>query len=259
VIGWSAHLGTLFGELPPLARPAAARREGFDAVEAWWPPAQDIGAWVAAVREAGVRAELVNAFGGDLAAGERGFCNVPGREQETVDAARAAAAVVRACGGRLVNLLVGRCQPGPPLEAQLAGAREVVRAAADEASALGARIVIEHLNPTDVNRPLLPAPADAAAFVREVDHPAVGLLFDAYHSAMAGVDPLEAVDSLEDLPAHVQYADAPGRGAPGTGTIDLGRLVERLEGRGYAGRVGLEFIPDGPTPATLASLPQGRT
>jgi hypothetical protein len=57
VIGWSAHLSTLFGELPPLARPAAG------------PPRPGVGAWVAAVRAAGVRAELVNAFGGDLAAG----------------------------------------------------------------------------------------------------------------------------------------------------------------------------------------------
>jgi hydroxypyruvate isomerase len=254
VIGWAAHLGTLFCELPPLARPAAARREGFDAVEAWWPPAADVEAWVAAVGEAGVRAELVNADGGDLAAGERGFCNVPGREEEAVEAARAAARVVRACGGRLVNLLVGRLEPGRPEGAQLALAREVVRAAADEAAALGARIVVEHLNAADVVRPLLPTPAAGAGFVRAVGHEAVGLLFDAYHAAMAGLDPLAEVEPVRDVLVHVQYADSPGRGAPGTGTVDLWRLVERLDACGYAGTVGLEFVPAGPTPDSLAAL-----
>jgi hydroxypyruvate isomerase len=47
---------------------------------------------------------------------------------------------------------------------------------------------------------------------------------------------------------HVQFADHPGRGAPGTGTLDLWALVDRLAALGYDGAVGLEFLPAGPTP-----------
>ena len=129
-----------------------------------------------------------------------------------------------------------------------------MRAAGDEAALLGARIVIEHLNPVDVERPLLPTPAAAAAFVTAVDHPAVHLLFDAYHAARAGLDPLEEVGPVARLIGHVQYADCPGRGAPGTGTIDLWALIDRLDAVGYDGRVGLEFVPAGPTAEALAHL-----
>lgn len=251
---FTAHLGTLFGELDPLARPAAARDAGFDAVEAWWPPAPDPDDWIRAVRAAGVRAELVNADGGDLAAGERGYCNVPGREDDVLRAVCEAARVVTACGGDLVNLLVGRRDPSRDLQDQREMAVRVVRAAGDEAAVLGARIVIEHLNPVDVEHPLLPTPAAAAAFVTAVAHPSVHLLFDAYHAARAGLDPLAEVGPVAPLIGHVQYADAPGRGAPGTGTIDLWALLERLDAVGYRGRVGLEFVPAGPTADALAAL-----
>jgi len=254
VIRLSAHLGTLFGELPALERPAAARAAGFDAVEAWWPPADDPGEWIAAVRAAGVRAVLVNADGGDLAAGERGFCNIPGRGDEAVRAAIAAATLVRACGGEVVNLLVGRIDEGRPVREQLDIAIGVVREAADEVGRLGARIVVEHLNDRDVAGPLLPTPAAAAAFVTEVRHDRVRVLLDAYHSARAGIDPIEAVAASGPLIGHAQFADYPGRGAPGTGELDLDAFIARLAELGYAGHVGLEFLPAGPTAPALEGL-----
>ena len=80
------------------------------------------------------------------------------------------------------------------------------------------------------------------------------MLFDAYHAARAGLDPLEEVEPVARLIGHVQYADSPGRGAPGTGTIDLWALIDRLDAVGYDGRVGLEFVPAGPTAEALAHL-----
>lgn len=254
MIGLSAHLGTLFGELPPLRRPRAAADAGFTAIEAWWPVAPDPGEWIAQVRAAGVRAVLVNADGGDLAAGERGFCNVRGRGDEAVRAAIAAATVVRACGGEFVNLLVGRVVAGRPVREQLDLARGVVREAADEAARLGARIVVEHLNDRDVERPLLATPQAAAAFVGEVRHEGVSVLLDAYHAARAGFDPAASAAALGPLIGHAQFADHPGRGAPGTGDLDLGAFVDALAGAGYSGHVGLEFVPDGPTADALDGI-----
>ena len=54
---------------------------------------------------------------------------------------------------------------------------------------------------------------------------------------------------------HVQYADCPGRGAPGTGNIDLAAFVDALRAIGYSGAVGLEFDPGGPTADALERLP----
>ncbi|MGE0028707.1 MAG: TIM barrel protein, partial [Thermoleophilia bacterium] len=131
---------------------------------------------------------------------------------------------------------------------QLATAAVAVRGAADAVAAHGVTIVVEHLNPVEVDRPLLPTPAAAAAFVERVAHPGVRVLFDAYHAAMAGLDPLEEAARVAHLIGHVQFADHPGRGAPGTGTLDLWALIDRLGALGYDGAVGLEFLPGGATP-----------
>ena len=42
---------------------------------------------------------------------------------------------------------------------------------------------------------------------------------------------------------HVQVADSPGRGAPGTGTVDFEPLFARLAAHEYDGWVGLEYLP----------------
>lgn len=253
MIRLSAHVSTLFPDVPELERPTAARSLGFTTIETWWPPAQDRDAWVAAVTAASVRAVLVNADGGDLAAGERGYCTVAERRDDVVASVGEAMQVARACGGTTVNLLAGRVDPAVPEEAQRDAALVAVRAAADEAVRLGGRVVIEHLNAHDVERPLLPTPAAAATFVREAEHEGVRLLFDAYHAHRAGVDPIEALGEVADVLGHVQYSDSPGRGAPGTGEIDLARLVDRLGELGYDGHLGLEFTPGG---STLGWLPK---
>lgn len=255
MIAWSAHLSTLYGELPPADRPAAAAAAGFGAVETWWPPAMPAPEWIAAVNAAGVRAALVNADGGDLAAGERGFCNDPARTGQVVDSVRAALRVALACGGELVNLLVGRDDGVRPRTEQLTVAREAVRAAADVAAQLGGGIVIEHLNSHDVTRPLVSTPQEAASFVEAVDHPAVTLLFDAYHAAREELDPQAEFERVAGLVGHVQYADSPGRGAPGTGTVDLAAFAATVRGCGYSGYIGLEFTPAAATADAVRSLP----
>jgi hydroxypyruvate isomerase len=52
----------------------------------------------------------------------------------------------------------------------------------------------------------------------------------------------------------VQIADHPGRGQPGTGSLDLRGILERLDASGYAGAVGLEYEPRGGSEASLAFL-----
>lgn len=40
---------------------------------------------------------------------------------------------------------------------------------------------------------------------------------------------------------HIQIADAPGRGAPGTGTLPIDAWVSRSQELGYSGYIGLEY------------------
>jgi hydroxypyruvate isomerase len=79
---FDVNCSILFAELPLLARPAAAKAAGFDAVEFWWPfeemtPADaDADALVTALADAGVDLVSLNFHTGDMAAGDRG---PPGR------------------------------------------------------------------------------------------------------------------------------------------------------------------------------------
>ena len=80
---FSAHLSMLFRELPYLERPRAAAEAGFTAVETWWPDAP-AGAWADEVARHGLAVTAINAAGGDLEAGDRGFLNVAAQRDRSV-------------------------------------------------------------------------------------------------------------------------------------------------------------------------------
>ena len=86
----------------------------------------------------------------------------------------------------------------------------------------------------------------------------LGLLCDLYHLAVAGDDLEATIDAVAERVAHVQVADAPGRGEPGSGSLDLDALLLRLQGAGYAGRVALEYQPTTSTADSLRWLPRDR-
>ena len=74
------------------------------------------------------------------------------------------------------------------------------------------------------------------------------MLADLYHLSVNGDDLAAVIDAYTDRIGHVQIADAPGRGAPGTGTIDFDRHLADLRERGYRGNVSLEYRSDGRDP-----------
>jgi hydroxypyruvate isomerase len=251
MIRWSAHLSMLFTELPPLERPAAAAAAGFALVESWWPPAEDLDAWVDAIHAAGVGVSCLNADGGDIAAGERGFCNLAERERDTFAAVSGALSLAERVDCPAVNVLPGLLVDDRTREAQLDHALAIYRECGRLAAASGRTIVIEPINAIDVPAYLLPTPTKVADFLGQVDHPNVGMLFDAYHCARGGGDPVAEATKFSATIGHVQYADSPGRGAPGTGQIDLAAFVSALADAGYHGAIGLEYNPAGPTEPTL--------
>lgn len=251
---WSAHLSMLFAELPYLDRPGAAARTGFTAVETWWPPDGVAEAWADEVSRHALEVSLINAYGGDLQAGERGFLNVPERHAEAVVAFRDAVALARRCGAPRINVLVGREIPGTPRDEQLAAAVAALAECVALAEEAQLTVVVEPINELDVPGYLVPTPAAATELIAAVGSSGVGLLYDAYHAARAGLDPCSNVVPLLPLVEHIQYADCPGRGAPGSGDVDLRAFVGVLERAGYEGAIGLEFDPRGTTQEALGCL-----
>jgi hydroxypyruvate isomerase len=261
-----ANCSMLFTEQPLLQRPQAAKDAGFDAIEFWWPwPDQpvpgdaDVAAFVAAVQDAGVSLVGLNFFAGDLAGPDCGVLSIPDRAQQFRDNIDVAVGIGDQLDVRTFNALYGNRVDGVAPEQQDELAREQLRAAAGAAATIGATVLVE---PVSGPKPYPLRTADDAVrvvtAVRADGASAIGFLCDLFHLANNGDDVPAAIDAYADLVAHVQIADCPGRGEPGSGELELDALLGRLAARGYDGWVGLEYKPTTDTEASLAWLPRAR-
>ena len=123
-----------------------------------------------------------------------------------------------------------------------------LRALSETAEAGGATLLLEPLNTRlDHQRCFLDSSDLAVEIVREVESPHVKILYDIYHMHMMGEDVLREIEKNFDWIGYVHVADSPGRHQPGTGEIDWTALAQLLHGLGYAGFVGMEFAPLGPS------------
>jgi hydroxypyruvate isomerase len=246
---FAANVSILFTERPFLSRFAAAAAAGFSAVEFWWPD-EPLDAVAAAVADAGVEVVLINFDGGSVEIGERGFVNDASREPRWRSHVPEALSFARRLGCERMNALVGLSLPGVSREEQLARAAANVRFAARTAAPIS--VLIEAINTIDHGPYLLPSTASAAAFVRAVGEPNVFLQYDVFHMARMGEDVEASLREHIDLIAHVQIADLPGRGEPGSGSLDFSALYALLDELGYGGWVSAEYRPT--TVSTEASL-----
>lgn len=252
-LGLSAHITWLFTEYPYLERIAAAREAGFGRIETAWPlAAADRDGLAAALADAGVTIALLNCPAGDTAAGERGFVNDPRRRAEAERGFHDAAELAERVGARSLNLLVGRALADLDPAEQRESIVQALRALGPQAAARGLRLLIEPANVGENPGYLAPTPAAVAELIELAGCEGLGLLLDVYHVACEGIDPLAAIDAHRELIGHVQLSDWPGRGAPGTGTLDVWGILARLAAVGYGGAVGLEYDPRGPTAPSLA-------
>ena len=261
-----ANCSMLFTEQPLLRRPQAARDAGFEAIEFWWPwPDQpvpsdsDVAAFVAAVRDAGVALVGLNFFAGDLAGPDCGVLSIPDRAQQFRDNIDVAIGIGDQLGIRAFNALYGNRVDGVAPQEQDALAREQLARAAEAAATIGATVLVE---PVSGPKPYPLRTADDAVSVvtavRAGGAASIGFLCDLFHLANNGDDVRAAIAEHSDLVAHVQIADCPGRGEPGTGDLDIDGLLGDLAARGYAGWVGLEYKPTSDTEASLDWLPKAR-
>lgn len=261
----------MFTELPLLERPAAAKAAGFDAVEFWWPFARpvpnskEVDAFVRAIRDAGVRLVGLNFFAGDLAGPDCGVLSIPARSAEFQDNIDVTVGIGGELGAAGFNALYGNRVDGVPPEQQDDLATENLVRAAKAAASIDATVLVEAVSGPK------PYPLRTAAQVVSVldrvrldlagtaGAANVGFLCDLYHLATNGDDIDADIDRYAGQVAHVQIADAPGRGEPGTGTLDLDRYLGALQAAGYRGWVGLEYKPStGDTVKSLDWLPVER-
>lgn len=265
---FDVNLSILFTELPLLERPAAAAAAGFTAVELWWPwietptPAQaELDALKKALDDAGTQLVGLNFYAGRLPGPDRGAASVPGEESDRFRAnIEVAAGFAASVGCRALNALYGNRVEGVDPAAQDELALENLVLAARAADRIGATLLIETLNDTESPLyPLVSAPAGVEVADRVNEATGLGntaFLLDLYHLSMNGEDLSQVIKAYAAKTGHVQIADNPGRGAPGTGSLPLEQLLDELTEAGYDGWVGLEYKPgDRPSAEAFDWLP----
>ncbi|MFP5071712.1 hydroxypyruvate isomerase family protein [Pseudonocardia nantongensis] len=243
----SVNCSIVLPDVPLLERPAAAAAAGFDAVEFWWPfdrsvPSDaEVEAFVTAVSDAGVTLTGLNFAAGDMPAGERGILSDPARAAEFADNVDVAVGIGSRLGTTGFNALYGNRIDGLAPQAQDDLAAEHLALAGRAAARIGAVALLEPVSGVDAY-PLKTA-ADAVAVLDRLASDDVRLLLDVFHLAVNGDDPAAAIDRYADRIGHVQIADAPGRGEPGTGDLPVADLLDRVYAAGYRGRIALEYKP----------------
>lgn len=256
---FDVNCSILLTELPLSRRASAAAAAGFGGVEFWWPweamvPADaEADSFVASIAEAGVELVSLNFHTGEMAAGERGILSHPARVAEFRQNVAACTEIAALTGCRRINAPYGLRVPGIGRDEQDAVAIENLAFAAEAAGRVGASVLVEAINSVDIPGFPIDTSARAMALIEKARAQItgagvsgggnIGFLADLYHLAKMGEDVADVLSRYRDSILHVQVADPPGRGAPGTGTLDFEPLFKQLAEQGYGGWVGLEYLP----------------
>ena len=218
----------------------------------------DVEAFIAAVQDAGVQLIGLNFFAGDMPGGDRGLVSWPGRQREFRDNIDVVVAIADRLGTRAFNALYGNRVEDSTAQLQDEVAIENLVAAGTAVGAFGGIVLLEPVSGAP-RYPILTA-AEALAVIDGAHRGGVDnvrLLADLYHLSVNG-DDLDDVCANVGPIGHVQIADAPGRGEPGTGSLDLEGYLTTLATNGYDGYVGLEYKPTTTTEESLSWLPRER-
>jgi hydroxypyruvate isomerase len=245
---FSPNLSLLWADLPLPRRFARAAAAGFGAVELWWPGEADAELLPGLCSRWGLRLAVLNFDAGDMPAGDRGLAADPARRDQLRANVPVALDIARACGCTRLNLLIGLRQERYPLAEQLEVARDNAAWAADQAAGFGCQVLIEAVNSIENGPYLLTTTAAAASFIERTGRENVRLQYDVYHMQRMEGDLITTLAAHWPLISHIQVADVPGRGEPGTGEINYRYLLGHLDARGYDGYVGLEYRPRRGTP-----------
>jgi hydroxypyruvate isomerase len=241
----AANLSMLFNELPLAERVMAARVAGFDGVEIQFPYELPAIRLKELLERAGLPLVLINLPAGDFMQGGPGLAAVPARQQAFDAALHDALTYAAMARPGCVNVLPGRLADGVSHDLALATLADNLRKSAEAFALLGIQVVCEAINPLDMPGFLINTPEHLHGLLARVDHPNCRAQLDIYHMARQELDIAAGIQLLGSRIGHVQFADYPGRGAPGTGSVAFEPLIEALRAVGYDGWLAAEYRPSG--------------
>lgn len=246
----AANLSLLYPGLSLEAKAAAAARDGFSGVEVLFPYDMSPQALADLLHKHGLKLILVNTPLGD--AGEKGFGCLPGHVADFKAGLQKALAICQATGCGAIHVMAGVPPEGADRAPYFDTLVDNLRYAAPIAAQAGVTLTLEALNRSDAPGYFYYLPEQVAEVIRAVDHPAVQMQFDFYHSLREGLDLDQTLRQMLPLVHHVQFADPQGRHEPRPNDPPVAAALRTLQHAGYDGWIGCEYMPAGDTTAELA-------
>jgi hydroxypyruvate isomerase len=232
----SVNLEYLFREVGDelVDRIAAARAVGFSRVEMFTTSNRDVPALGKALKANDVELWTV-------VTDPRTRLVDPATHPEFLGIFRSAAEDAVALGCRRIVVPSGSAVPYQKRPVQLDTVASAIGQALPIAEELDVIILLEAVN-TRVDHPgvLFSQSDDTVAVARQLNSPRVRMLYDLYHSLTEGEDPASVLPEIIEWVEHVQIADVPGRGQPGSGGVDWEKQLRLLQSVGYKGVIGVE-------------------
>lgn len=246
-----ANISLLFTEEALPERFAAAREQGFHAVEIQFPYSHDLHLLLDKQQEAAMKIALINLPAGNLLDDDLGLACSPNRVDEFKRAVDQGLNYAYGLNVDCVNVLAGRCAEAKRFHYCYDTYLRNLEYAADQLRDIGVRAVFEAINTYDVPDFLLHSSAHMQQVVRDLNHANVAMQYDFYHMSRMG----EAIgkqlpDLITDI-GHIQFADTPNRQQPGTGDLPLAELLQQLRELGYRHWIGAEYQPSAHTADSL--------
>jgi hydroxypyruvate isomerase len=240
---FNANLTLLFNEIDFLERFKAARDAGFRGVEYLFPYAYPKQELLERLQRHELTQVLHNLPAGDWAKGERGIACLPGRVGEFQDGVGQAIEYAQALQCTQLNCLAGIAPAGgDPSELRDTLVRNLQFAATSLKSA-GIRLLLEPCNTRDIPGFYLNRSQQAIQIIDAVRSDNLFLQYDIYHMQVMEGDLAPTIERHLHRIAHMQLADNPGRGEPGSGEINYPFLFAWIDRLGYPGWIGCEYKP----------------
>ncbi|WP_195393233.1 TIM barrel protein [Actinomyces urogenitalis] len=244
-----ANLSTMYGSLARDQRAQAAADDGFQEVESWWdfdnssPARSEIDSFIRSLRSAEVSLYAINSHGGNRSAGERGIAMLRDRETEFRESISSILAVAEETGATCFNVTPGLLTDAESRDTQLNRLADRYAWAIEKLDPISGTILIEPLSGLRDGYPFLSA-VEVLDFINKFfpTEERVAILFDTYHLAANNTDIFDQWRSCHSRVGHVQFADFPGRGNLGTGSLDFLTFSSLMHDSGYSGKVSLEYI-----------------
>lgn len=255
MLQFSANLSMLFTELDLVDRFKAAKESGFNAVEIQFPyslPAEQI---KQLLDQNQLKLVLFNVDADDLLQGGEGLAAVPEKQQQFKHALHQCKAYAEILKPEAINILPGRCHNSPERQSlYLTTFIKNLSLAVETFCPLGIKTVFEAINTQDMPGFIVHNGSQMLDIIEQINHPMLYLQYDIYHMHKMKEDIANFINQHTNKIGHIQFADNPGRGQPGSGTIDFKQLFSCIQQSGYTGWVGAEYKPIGITEQSFSWL-----